>query len=205
MSFIQNTRNLGKEVFLLYLFVAMADKLSAGTRGLDKLLEADQLVHHRFPRLMTLLDGRNHNLVNSWRLHHLALRKLAVEEREFIKTDFRGFLSHPFDTLHHLGWRNRQMDMSLPGTLLRHLFLDFIETSLAGCSSNLSTEKGAFSIHEEYLVPTLQSQNAQGMGSFLGRQFHLISRIRHIEISYFFHYLFAFFAFSSRRLISSRI
>ena len=31
-------------------------------------------------------------------LHHLALRKLAVEERKFIKTDFRGFLSHPFDS-----------------------------------------------------------------------------------------------------------
>ena len=142
MSFIQNTRNLGKEVFLLYLFVAMTDKLSAGTRGLDKLLEADQLVHRRFPRLMTLLDGRNHNLVNSWRLHHLAFRKLAVEEREFIKTDFRGFLSHPFDTLHHLGWRNRQMDMSLPGTLLRHLFLDFIER---GRGTAAGTFRRAFS------------------------------------------------------------
>ncbi len=39
MSFIQNTRNLGKEVFLLYLFVAMADKLSAGTRGLENSLK----------------------------------------------------------------------------------------------------------------------------------------------------------------------
>ena len=89
----------------------MADELSARTRGLDEILETLQFVNHRFPCLMTLLYGRNHNLVDSWRLHHLSFRELAVEERQLIETDFRSLLRHPFYSLHHLGRRYRQMDV----------------------------------------------------------------------------------------------
>ena len=202
----------------------MADELSARTRLLDELLETLQFIDHRFPCLVTLLHGRNHNLVDSWRLYHLAFRKLAVEKRQFIESDFRSLLRHPLDALHHLGRSNRQMDMALPGTLLRHCFLDFIETALAGSRSHLGTIERTFPIHEENLVTALQSQHTERMGSLLGRQFHLGCCLRHIEISNLFHrnikslslkYLISFLKylislcyflfFSSRRFISSRM
>ncbi len=52
-----------EEILLLYFFVAMTDKLATRTRSLDKLLEALQLIHDRFPRLVTLLHGRDDNLI----------------------------------------------------------------------------------------------------------------------------------------------
>ena len=194
----------------------MTDKLAARTRSLDKLLEALQLIHDRFPRLVTLLHGRDDNLIYPRSLHYLSFRKLTIEEREFIESDFRCFLSHPLNTLHHFGRSNGKMDMPLPRTFLRHILLDFIKTALAGGSCHLCTVERSFPIHEENLITTLQSQHSQRMGSLLSRQFHLVCRIRHIEISNLFHSLsiiyhqdqsFKFFSsFSScRRFISSRI
>ena len=167
----------------------MTDKLATRTRSLDKLLEALQFIHDRFPRLVTLFYGRDDNLVDSWRLHYFSFRKLTIEEREFIEPDFRSFLSHPLYTLHHLGRCNGKMDMPLPCTFLRHILLDFIKTALAGGCCHLCTVERPFPIHEENLITTLQSQHSQRMGSFLSRQFHLICRIRHIEISNLFHSL----------------
>ena len=167
----------------------MTDKLATRTRSLDKLLEALQLIHDRFPRLVTLLHGRDDNLIYSRSLHYLSFRKLTIEEREFIEPDFRSFLSHPLYTLHHLGRRNGKMDMPLPCTFLRHILLDFIKTALAGGCCHLCTVERPFPIHEENLITTLQSQHSQRMGSLLCGQLHLICRIRHIEISNLFHSL----------------
>ena len=53
--------NLGKKVFLFYLLITMADKLSAIAGAVNKIFkEVLQFVDYRFPSLVALLDGRNH-------------------------------------------------------------------------------------------------------------------------------------------------
>jgi hypothetical protein len=88
--------NLGKKVFLFYLLITMADKLSAIAGSRNKIFKVLQFVDYRFPSLVALLDGRNHNLVYAVYADDLAFRELAVEERDFIEADFRSLLCHPF-------------------------------------------------------------------------------------------------------------
>ena len=167
----------------------MADKLSAIAGSSNKIFKVLQFVDYRFPSLVALLDGRNHNLVYAVYADDLAFRELAVEERDFIEADFRSLLCHPFNAVHHLCRGDGQVNVSAPGRLLRHNLLHLIDAPFVGSQRNFCTVEHPLAIHQEQFVPRLDTQNPECMSSLFLRQFCLRSRIWHIEKSNFFHFL----------------
>ena len=167
----------------------MADKLSAIAGSSNKIFKVLQFVDYRFPRLVALLDGRNHNLVYAVGADYLSFRKLAVEERDFIEADFRSLFGHPFYAVHHLCRGDGQVNVSAPCRLLRHNLLHLIDAAFVGSQRNFCAVEHPLAIHQEQFVPRLDTQNPKCMSGLFLRQFCLRSRIWHIEKSNFFHFL----------------
>lgn len=58
----------------------MADKLSAIAGSRNKIFKVLQFVDYRFPSLVALLDGRNHNLVDAVYADDLASENLQLRK-----------------------------------------------------------------------------------------------------------------------------
>ena len=117
--------------------------------------EIDYCIYLWHPRLATLLNSSNYNLLQPLLLYNTTLRELAIEQGKFINSHFRSFLVKPFHALHHLRGSNGQMQMTCPLTLLWECLNDLIVTMVTVCGSDRSLEKATLTIHEHHIIAFL--------------------------------------------------
>ena len=165
--------------------ITVTYKAVALTFRADKMVEGGHLVQHRQCSLVTLFHSSDYDFLDTFRFYSSSLAELAIQEREFIKTDFRSFFGHPLCTLVQLCGSHGQMEVALPGSRLRHSFEQFVTAVMVGGGSEPGTIKRTATIHQPDLITGFESEHTHCMASFILGQFATHLGIE--EETYFLH------------------
>ena len=176
----------------------MADELLTLEILCDELVEVYHFVQYRLVGLQGLLDGRYQNLVYAVGLDDLAFRISAVQEREFVETDFGGFLGKPFGTVHVLGRRHCHMKPACPTLFLRNGFHDLELATLVGSSADNRLVEVSFSVGQRYFIAGSKTEHTQAMAHFFFGHLYIgcdIGSIKYVHISVFNYSVIQLFRF----------